>query len=541
MVTITTTRGDRFLRSFIDTDKGTVSRELYVNEDVFQQELEQIFGRCWLFIGHESLVPNPGDFVITRMGTEEILLVRDRKDKQIRAFLNSCRHRGEKVCRYDQGNALVFTCPFHAWTYDSAGRLVGAAGINNPASYAGALDRDEWGLVEVGQFKNYHGTLWATWDKKAPSFEDYLGPFAESVRYMAEATDGTDGAEVLEVFTPFQKWRLPTNWKIPAFTSATRPGARGDDAPLRQRGRHRPDARRRVTAAAATAGSAAASRRSPTCVGDHNLGHGGNWTELPGARHRALPWTPGTSRASTTTSARTHEKKQEKYKDTIMPPHGHGAGHFCVFPNFIMDGWRWRYWHPHEVGVVERWSLFSVDKEAPQVRQGRHPSLRDALQRPFRLHRVGRHGELELRLPGQPGRHGAQVRLQLRERPRPRRRARTACPAASSSTTAAPRSRTARASAAGSPSWKRRAGTTSTRSTRTRTTASGRRGGSVESDKTKYDLGGVHGAEVFRDLPEGVKVTMQQRDGRSRSSATRPMALSADPDNGEPEDPSQGR
>ena len=162
MVTVATTRGDRFLRSFIDTDRGTVSRELYVNEDVFQQELEQIFGRCWLFLGHESLVPNPGDFVVTRMGTEEVLLVRDRKDKQIRAFLNSCMHRGEKVCRYDQGNALVFTCPFHAWTYDSAGRLVGAAGINNPQSYAGALDREQWGLVEVGQFKNYYGTLWAT-------------------------------------------------------------------------------------------------------------------------------------------------------------------------------------------------------------------------------------------------------------------------------------------------------------------------------------------------------------------------------------------
>src|SRR6184192_1250115 len=91
------------------------------------RRVEQIFARCWLFIGHESLVPNPGDFVTTRMGTEEVILVRDRKDGKIRAFLNSCRHRGEKVCRYDAGNALVFTCPFHAWTYDTKGELVGAA------------------------------------------------------------------------------------------------------------------------------------------------------------------------------------------------------------------------------------------------------------------------------------------------------------------------------------------------------------------------------------------------------------------------------
>src|SRR5205823_4262620 len=161
MANLITARGDRSLRSLIDTEHGTVSREIYVNPDIFAQELEQIFARCWLFIGHESLVPNPGDFMTTRMGTEEVILVRDRKDGQIRAFLNSCRHRGEKVCRYDQGNALVFTCPFHAWTYDTKGQLVGAAGINHPNSYGGALHKEEWGLVEVAQFKNYYGTLWS--------------------------------------------------------------------------------------------------------------------------------------------------------------------------------------------------------------------------------------------------------------------------------------------------------------------------------------------------------------------------------------------
>ena len=61
-----------------------------------------------------------------------------------------------------------------------------------------------------------------------------------------------------------------------------------------------------------------------------------------------------------------HERKAQKYAGRIMPPHGHEGGHFCVFPNFIMDSWRWRWWHPHSVGVVERWSLFGVDKEAPQ-------------------------------------------------------------------------------------------------------------------------------------------------------------------------------
>ncbi|MXY59944.1 MAG: Rieske (2Fe-2S) protein, partial [Chloroflexi bacterium] len=200
MANLITARGDRSLRSLIDTEGGTVSRELYVNEDIFEQEQEQIFNRCWLFLGHESQVPNPGDFIVTRMGTEEVLVVRGRKDNQIRAFLNSCAHRGMKVCRYDQGNALVFTCPFHAWTYDCTGALVGAAYQYAPYAYDGGLDREQWGLTPVAQFKNYYGSLWATWDPKAPSFEDYVGPFADSIRYDCEASDGEEAG--IEVFTP---------------------------------------------------------------------------------------------------------------------------------------------------------------------------------------------------------------------------------------------------------------------------------------------------------------------------------------------------
>jgi phenylpropionate dioxygenase-like ring-hydroxylating dioxygenase large terminal subunit len=360
MVRVLTSRGDRTLRSFIDTENGTLARELYVNEDIFWQEQEQIFRRCWLFLGHESQIPNPGDFYIARMGTEEVVVVRDRKDKQIRAFLNSCRHRGEKVCRYDQGSALVFTCPFHAWTYDTSGRLVGAAGENNPLSYGGQLDKKEWGLVEVGQLTNYHGLLWATWDKDAPSFVDYLGPFAESVRYMAEATDGTDSG--LEVFTPIQKWRIPTNWKVPAFTSAQDP-------------EHAAMTHRSVNAAAIgpmrnLLNGDRHKRRNRLdsdfyIVGDHNLGHGGSWTEFkePGVADYVDGWY---EEGVDEYYREAHERKQAKYADTVMPPHGHDAGHFCVFPNFIMDSWRWRYWHPQEVGVVERWSLFGVDKAAPK-------------------------------------------------------------------------------------------------------------------------------------------------------------------------------
>src|SRR5580700_2612736 len=105
MVAFIRGQGDR-LRSLVDLSGGTVDRSIYVDEDIYKQELERIFARAWLFVGHESQVPKRGDFVVSRMGEEEVLLVRDRHDK-IHVFLNTCRHRGMKVCRYDDGNALV--------------------------------------------------------------------------------------------------------------------------------------------------------------------------------------------------------------------------------------------------------------------------------------------------------------------------------------------------------------------------------------------------------------------------------------------------
>ena len=96
--------------SLVDLESGQVSREIFVSDEIYQQELEQVFMRSWLFVGHESQVAKPGDYFASGMGEESVLLCRDREN-QIHVFLNSCRHRGMKVCRYDEGNTPVFTCP----------------------------------------------------------------------------------------------------------------------------------------------------------------------------------------------------------------------------------------------------------------------------------------------------------------------------------------------------------------------------------------------------------------------------------------------
>ncbi len=196
-------------RALVDVERGEVSREIYVNDDIYREEQERVFARAWLYVGHESQVRNPGDFFVSKMGEESVIMTRDRADR-IHVFLNSCRHRGMKVCRYDDGNTRALVCPYHAWTYDLDGRLIGVQDYEG--SYQPPFDKAEWGLVEVAQLANFRGTIWATWDRHAPSFDDYLGDAAFALDLGLRPWDGGNGE--LELLGSVQKWIVPCNWKF---------------------------------------------------------------------------------------------------------------------------------------------------------------------------------------------------------------------------------------------------------------------------------------------------------------------------------------
>ncbi len=200
---------------WMDLSKGLVSRDVFVDENIYSLELEQIFSKTWLLIGHESQVPKPGDYFVSRMGEESVIMTRDRQG-EIHVFLNSCMHRGMKVCRYDEGNTPVFTCPYHGWSYSLDGSLVGVPYYKD--AYHSELHKDEWGLVEVAQMAVHKGTVWATWDKTAPNFKEFMG---DMLYYLDDLLDNRDGSSAgSEVFGGVQKWITPTNWKSAAENRA---------------------------------------------------------------------------------------------------------------------------------------------------------------------------------------------------------------------------------------------------------------------------------------------------------------------------------
>lgn len=190
----------------VDISGRTQSKTIFADPAIYEAEMERIFGRCWLFLTHECQIPNPGDFATTYMGDDAVIVVRGR-DRRIRAFLNTCSHRGNKVCFAEAGNAKSFVCNYHGWAYATDGALVSVP-LEKDA-FHDDIDKSKLGLRAVPKVESHGGFVFGCMDPEAPSLLEYLGDMAW---YMD--TFSTGGG--LELLGPPLKSVLHCNWKIPA-------------------------------------------------------------------------------------------------------------------------------------------------------------------------------------------------------------------------------------------------------------------------------------------------------------------------------------
>ncbi|MEZ0366163.1 aromatic ring-hydroxylating dioxygenase subunit alpha [Mycobacterium sp. pUA109] len=186
-----------------------IPAHIYNDAEIFALEKERLFSRAWVFVGHESEIPQNGDYVVRRVLDDSFIITRDAEG-QVRAMFNMCLHRGMQVCRAEMGNASNFRCPYHGWTYRNDGRISGLP--FHREAYGG----DE-GFVKTGQtllpapnLGSYNGLLFISLDPDAAPLAEYLGDFRFYLDfYTNQSPHG------LEVRGP-QRWRINANWKIGA-------------------------------------------------------------------------------------------------------------------------------------------------------------------------------------------------------------------------------------------------------------------------------------------------------------------------------------
>jgi phenylpropionate dioxygenase-like ring-hydroxylating dioxygenase large terminal subunit len=182
-----------------------VHRSVYADPEIFELEMERIFGRAWLVVGHESQLGGRGDFFTTRLGREAVIVVR-QDDRSIAVLVNRCAHRGATVCAEGRGNAQRFVCPYHGWTYDTAG---GLRAVPIESGYRREA-LSQLGLKRIPRVATYRGFIFASAAPAGPGLEEFLGPTLAS---FDDFVDRAPGGE-LEVAGGVFKHAYRGNWKL---------------------------------------------------------------------------------------------------------------------------------------------------------------------------------------------------------------------------------------------------------------------------------------------------------------------------------------
>lgn len=146
----------------------------YTSQEFYDREIDWMFKKVWNFVGREDEVPNPGDYMTFDLFGEPLIIVRD-KGGQVRAFANTCRHRGTRILQ-GRGNRRVITCPYHSWAYALNGDLIGTPGMEKTINF----DKKQYGLVPI-RLETWEGFIFVNFDQNSAGLKEYLGDLVEKL------------------------------------------------------------------------------------------------------------------------------------------------------------------------------------------------------------------------------------------------------------------------------------------------------------------------------------------------------------------------
>lgn len=327
------------IENLIDPVGGYVSGKIFHDADIYEQELQTVWQKTWVFLAHDSMLPKKGNYIQTYIGEDPVIVCR-QKDGSVKAFLNQCRHRGMRICRADRGLAKGFMCSFHGWAYGLDGTLLDIP--HEDTAYPQGMDKTKLSAIQVPRIENYNGFIFGSWDENIPSLEEYLG---NAKYYLDGYLDRyAGGMEAIAV----HKWVLPANWKFNveqptsdmqhseiSHVSAVEALASGSDTFDRKTGREKIPTGRQWF--------------SP-------YGHGGAFF---GKRGKEIPNTAPALIDWENTVRDKIEERLGEFREV--------RGHMNVFPNFMLLGnYTFRVTHPRGPHEMEIWSWAFVPKDAPE-------------------------------------------------------------------------------------------------------------------------------------------------------------------------------
>lgn len=202
-------------RGNVDAVRGLVRdsevhRDVYVDEEVFQLEMEHLFANTWVYVGHDSQVPNPGDYFGTTVGTQPVLMVR-HTDGSVKVLYNRCPHKGVRITTESCGNTgKFFRCPYHAWSFKTDGSLLAIPLKKGYENTGFEHSHAAQGMTPVRHVHNYRGFVFAKLTDAGLGFEEFFGDSLSSFDNMIDRSP----AGRLEVAGGVLRYMHNCNWKM---------------------------------------------------------------------------------------------------------------------------------------------------------------------------------------------------------------------------------------------------------------------------------------------------------------------------------------